>query len=62
MFVLANLPEAKLDKIKDLEEHLGHAVLALAEVNVEPAKLSDDELKEIKDIEEETGLCLVAVD
>lgn len=62
MFVLANLPEEKLEEIKDLEQHLGRKVLALSEVDVEPSKLSDEQLEEIKDIEEETGLCLVAVD
>lgn len=61
MYVPAHLKEDQLEKIKQFEEQKHTRVVALAEIDVEPAPLEPDELSELKDLEKAVGCCLLAV-
>ncbi len=61
VYAVSKVGDSKLGKIKALEEQSGVTLLALSEIDVEPARLADDTLDEIKALEDELGITLVAV-
>lgn len=61
VYAVSKVGESKLEKIKAFEEETGVTLLALSELDVEPAKLQDGTLDDIKALEEELGVTLVAV-
>ncbi len=61
VYTLANVPEEKLSEIKTLEQELGTSLLAMSQVEVQPARLDRDKLSRIQTLENELGVVLVAV-
>ena len=61
MYFVAKVDSEKLREIQEFEQRAGVRLLALTEIDVEPATLPPDMLKELREKEEEWGLCLVAV-
>ena len=61
VFAVSKVGESKLEKIKAFEQETGVTLLALNELDVEPAKIGGETLDEIKALEEELGVTLVAV-
>lgn len=61
VFTLANVPEDKLAAIKSLEAEIGAPLLAMAQVDVAPARLDRERLARIEAMEQELGVVLVAV-
>jgi hypothetical protein len=61
MYVLANLESSTLERIQKFERDSGVRLLALRDVELEPAAIAADTLAEVKRLEEELGICLVAV-
>jgi hypothetical protein len=61
MYVLANLESSTLERIQKFERDSGVRLLALRDVELEPAAIAADTLAEVKKLEEELGICLVAV-
>lgn len=61
MYVLANLDSDTLERIQKFERDSGVRLLALRDVELEPAAIAADTLAEVKKLEEELGICLVAV-
>lgn len=61
VYAVSKVGDSKLDKIKEFEQETGVTLLALSELNVEPAKIEGDTLDEIKALEKELGVTLVAV-
>jgi hypothetical protein len=61
MYVLANLDSDTLERIQKFERDSGLRLLALRDVDLEPAAIAADSLAEVKKLEEELGICLVAV-
>jgi len=60
-FAFANLDDAALSQVKSLETKLGKPLVALREVELQPAKIDDSTLSEIKSLEEQLDVALVAV-
>lgn len=60
-FAFANLDEQALKQVKSLETKLGHPLVAMKPVDMEPAKIAEDELQALKDLEQRLGVALVAV-
>lgn len=56
---IANLDEASLERIRDLEEQFGTLILAV-EPRYSPAELNEDQLKRLKNLEEELEVVLIA--
>ena len=56
---IAKLDDPTLDKIKAMEEELGHPIVAL-EPYYPPAQLSDQQLQKLKSLEQELGVVLLA--
>lgn len=61
MFVIAQLNDAQLKALRELEERRGVRLLAFEDMPVEPQPLDDQTLAELQEIENKTGLTLVAV-
>ena len=61
VYTLANVPEDKLAEIQTLEQEIGAPLLAMSQVEVEPARLDRDKLSRIQSLEKELGVVLVAV-
>jgi hypothetical protein len=56
------LGASELDRISDLEQRIGHTLLAFSCYQSEPADLTPEQLAKIKDLESGLGISLVAVD
>lgn len=61
VYAVSKVGDGKLEKIKALEAQTGVTLLALSELDVEPAELGSDALEEIQALEQELGITLVAV-
>jgi len=61
MYVPARLEKAQLDKIREFEEKKKIRVIALTELELEPALLPADELLDLQNLEKEVGYCLLVV-
>ena len=61
MFVLASLDEQKLEAIRKFEKQSGLCVLAMQDVQLNPAPVAADALMGLQRLEKELGVCLVAV-
>ena len=61
VFTLATVPEDKLAAIQSLEAEIGAPLLAMAQVDVAPARLDRERLARIERLEQELGVVLVAV-
>ncbi len=61
MFTFANLDDAKLREIQEFEAKSGLRVVALADVNIDPAAVAADTVEELRKMEQDLGVCLVAV-
>ena len=61
VFTLATMPEDKLAAIRSLEAEIGAPLLAMAQVDVAPARLDRERLARIEQLEKELGVVLVAV-
>jgi hypothetical protein len=61
MYFIAKVDGEKLHEIQEFEKRAGVRLLALSEVDLEPAPLPADLLEELREKEEEWGVCLVAV-
>ncbi len=61
VFTLATVPEDKLAAIRSLEAEIGAPLLAMAQVDVAPARLDRERLARIEKLEKELGVVLVAV-
>lgn len=61
VFTLATVPADKLAAIQSLESEIGASLLAMAQVDVAPARLDRDRLARIEALEKELGVVLVAV-
>ena len=61
MFVIAQLNDAQLKALRELEERRGVRLLAFEDMPVEPQPLDGQTLAELQEIENKTGLTLVAV-
>ena len=55
----ANLDPETMDKIKVMEEELGHSIVAL-EPYYPPANLTDEQISRLKVLEQELGVVLLA--
>jgi len=62
VYTLATVPEDKLAEIKTLEQEIGAPLLAMSEVDVQPARLDREKLNRIQSLEKQLGVVLVAVD
>ena len=56
---IANLDEASLKKLHQLEESMGTLILAL-EPHYPLAELSDEQIQRLKSLEDELGIVLIA--
>lgn len=61
MYVPARLEKDQLDKIREFEEKKKIRVIALTELELEPALLPADELLDLQNLEKEVGYCLLVV-
>ncbi len=61
MFVLANLNEKKLEAIRRFEAESGLCIVAMQDVDLDPAPVEADTLSDLQELEKELGVCLVAV-
>lgn len=61
MYVPARLEKAQLDKIREFEGKKKIRVIALTELELEPALLPADELLDLQNLEKEVGYCLLVV-
>ena len=61
MFVLANLTDDQLDRLRAFEQKAGIKILAMKHVDIEMAPIDATELTELQTLESELGVCLVAV-
>jgi len=61
MFVPANLDSAQLKAIQDIEQSENIRLLALKDLDVQPAMLPMDKVAALQQLEREMGLCLLAV-
>lgn len=61
VYTLAKVADDKLDAIQALEEEIGAPLLAMSEVDVQPARLDRGKLSRIQSLEQELGVVLVAV-
>lgn len=61
MYVPARLEKAQLHKIRKFEEKKKIRVIALTELELEPALLPADELLDLQNLEKEVGYCLLVV-
>ncbi len=61
MFVLANLDENKLMAIRRFEAESGLCVVAMQDVDLDPAPVAADTLSDLQELEKDLGVCLVAV-
>lgn len=61
MFVPANLDSAQLKVIQDIEQSENIRLLALKDLDVQPAMLPMDKVAALQQLEREMGLCLLAV-
>lgn len=56
------LGDKELDEITQLEQELGHPLLAFSCYSAEPARLDDEKLAKVKELESRLGISLVAVE
>jgi hypothetical protein len=56
------LIERDLDRISELEQEIGHTLLAFSCYRSEAADLTPDQLEKVKELESQLGISLVAVD
>jgi len=61
MFVPANLDSAQLKAIQDIEQNENIRLIALKDLDVQPAMLPMDKVAALQQLEREMGLCLLAV-
>jgi hypothetical protein len=61
MFTFANLDDVKLKEIREFEAKSGLRVVALADVDLEPAPVASDTVEELRKMEQDLGVCLLAV-
>ena len=61
VYTLANVADDKLGAIQELEREIGAPLLAMSQVDVEPARLDREKLARIQSLEQELGVVLVAV-
>ena len=61
VFTFATVAEDKLEAIRTLEAEIGAPLLAMAQVDVAPARLDRERLARIEALEKELGVVLVAV-
>ena len=62
-YAFANLDQATLEEVKSLEERIGKPLVAMEEVELKPAKISDEDVvAKIKSLEGRLGVALVAVE
>jgi hypothetical protein len=60
-FRFANLDDASLQRVKELEQGMGEGVCVLAlEPRVDLAELDDEQVKRVHALEEELGVVLMA--
>lgn len=55
------LDRAELEQVSQLEQELGHPLLAFSCHPVDPAHIDDEQLAKIKNLESKLGVSLVAV-
>ncbi|HLE14748.1 MAG TPA: hypothetical protein VI776_08370 [Anaerolineales bacterium] len=56
---IANLEEAEIERIRQMEESLGTLILAL-EPHYPPAALSEEQVEKLRQLEQELGVVLIA--
>jgi hypothetical protein len=56
---IANLDEAEVERIRQMEEQLGTLILAL-EPHYPPAELTSEQLDRLRALEQELGVVLIA--
>ena len=61
IYIFATVPEDKLASIRSLEAEIRAPLLAMAQVDVAPARLDRERLARIEQLEDELGVVLVAV-
>ena len=61
MYALAHLSQDQVSALQQFEEKEGLRLIAMTEVNVEPAPLDAERLAAVKDFEQQFGVCVVAV-
>lgn len=61
MFVYANLNEEQVQRLKATEEATGLRLVAMTDVQLDPAPIDAAVLSQIQEVEEELGVCLYAV-
>lgn len=59
-FKFANLDEASLDRVKELESQMDDVYILALEPRVELADLSSDQVEQIRALEQELGVVLLA--
>ena len=61
MFVYANLDENQVQRVKTVEAATGLRLIAMTDVQLDPAPIDAAVLTQIKEAEDELGVCLYAV-
>lgn len=59
-FKIANLDEAGLERVKEMEDKMNNIYILALEPRVEVASLSTDEVDKLKELEDELGVVLLA--
>ena len=56
---IANLDEASIKRIRQMEESMGTLIVAL-EPHIPPAELSEEQMEKLQALEQELGVVLIA--
>jgi len=56
---IANLDEANIERIRQMEESMGTLIVAL-EPHFPPAELTEEQMRKLQDLEKELGVVLIA--
>jgi hypothetical protein len=61
MYGLAHLSQEQVSALQQFEEKEGVRLIAMAEMDLQPAPLDAEKLSAVKDFEQQFGVCVVAV-
>lgn len=59
-FKIANLDEASLDRVKEMEDMMDNIYILALQPRVEVAELSDEQVQKLKELEDDLGVVLLA--
>ena len=61
MYALAHLSQDQVTALQQFEEEEDVRLIAMTEVDLQPAPLDAEKLSAVKDFEQQLGVCVVAV-